>query len=224
MGTVLLSLAGVVFGSDSNDDAGAHSRIAGGHTHEKVDTLRAEKAIESLVVRIRDGESVALGVLMQSYYNPLLRFATTLVVSQDLADDIVHEVFVRLWNARARLDPQRSVRTYLFTAVRHRALDQHKHDRARRRLAERVSELQLETQVPPETEGTDDTTEGRGRLDALSNAVAALPERSRTALMLRFEQEMTHAEVGVVLGLSEKAAQQVVLRTIAKLRALFATS
>jgi RNA polymerase sigma-70 factor (ECF subfamily) len=177
---------------------------------------------DDLIARVRGGDRDAFRQVMQTHYNSLVRFAVPL--AGESAEDVVQEVFVRVWEGRARLDPLRPIRAYLFTAVRRRVLDLHKHERAQRRLLAEIERSDNDIVLIP-GEGRDmsvsgEAFEGDDRLPALAHAITALPERNRTALMLRFEQAMTHAEIGAVLGCSDKAAQQVVLRTLASLRRL----
>jgi len=180
---------------------------------------------DALVERIRTGDAAAFAELVEAHYNALVRFVASVLGDADGAEDVVQDVMHRVWERRAQLDPTRAIRTYLFTAARNHALNRSKRERARRRLidvitwdakSEDVSALAPDMELDVRAK----TGEETARFDALARAVAALPERRRAALALRFEQGMTHAEVGAVLGVSEKAAQQVVLRTIGELRRL----
>lgn len=207
---MLLRLAPYIFSGDKED------RLGRGWSHPTDSAVLAP--LDDIVERIRTGDRIAFRTLMQAHYNGLLRFATSLI--GDGAEDVVQDVFIRIWEGRDRLDPRRAIRAYLYTAVRRRVFDVQKHERAQRRLSTGVSMIGETAAESPDAElaariAADDE---EVRLAALARAIAALPERSRSALVLRFEQGMTHAEIGTVLGCSDKAAQQVVLRAIAAVR------
>jgi RNA polymerase sigma factor (sigma-70 family) len=181
---------------------------------------------DSLTARIRAGDAAAFTEIIRVHYDALVRFAASLLTVRADAEDLVQDVLARVWKGRARLDPRRAFHTYLFTSVRNSALNHRRDERtAQRYVQQHVAAIETSDSaavLPPDQQldvaaaAEDDAR----RVRALADALAGLPERTRTALLLRFEQRMTHAEVGSVLGMSEKAAQQVILRAIARLRGL----
>jgi len=174
-------------------------------------TAEEERAI---VQRVRAGDADAFRALMEGHFGRAARFAYTFVRERDAAEDIAQDVFARIWESRTNWTLQVSVRAYVLGAVRNRALDVIKHRRveARHMAAD-----------PDVRDGVDPV--GSVRLERLAElrllqiAVAELPERRRIALSLRYEHELSHAEVGAALGVSAKAAKELILRTLDALRA-----
>jgi RNA polymerase sigma-70 factor (ECF subfamily) len=153
---------------------------------------------------------------MTLYVERLTRFAFDIVGSDDSADDVVQQVFVELWERRASLNPAQ-LKPYLFRAVRNRALDDRKATIVRNRYRTNV-EIEaaagiMAAAIPnPEDHIITDTT--------IQAALNQLSERRKLAVRLRFEEEMTHAEIAQVLGISSMAAQSLVARGIADLRTI----
>ena len=91
------------------------------------------------VARIRSGDGPAFEALFYAYHAPLCAFAYRLVGVRDLAEEIVQEVFLYIWERRETWDVRTSVKSYLFTAVRNAAMSYLRHERVvRQREAETV--------------------------------------------------------------------------------------
>ena len=75
------------------------------------------------VARIRAGDGAAFEAMFRQYYEPLLRFALTYLPVRESAEDLVQDVFYRIWEHRERWAVRTTLAAYLYAAVRHRALD-----------------------------------------------------------------------------------------------------
>jgi RNA polymerase sigma-70 factor (ECF subfamily) len=170
-----------------------------------------------LVTRLRgnDLESAqdALRSLMTAYTARLVRFAAGIAESDDVAKDIVQEVFVRLWNDRSRLDPARAIATYCFTATHRKALNVRKHLAVRAKTS--VAILHATTPVVISDEDRIDAERVEAAVRA---AVAKLPERRRTIIQLRYEEGLSFAAIAEIMEISEQAAKDLAGRSIRALR------
>jgi RNA polymerase sigma-70 factor (ECF subfamily) len=155
----------------------------------------------------------ALDALINDYSDRLVRFAYGLVRSADTAEDVVQDVFVRVWNGRHALRPDQSLRAYLFTGVRRRALDVLKHASVEARHAKAV-----EASHDPILLMVDDQLDADTVAAAVRVAIGRLSERRQTALRLRYEETLPFALVAEVMGISEKAAKDLVSRAVHEVR------
>jgi RNA polymerase sigma-70 factor, ECF subfamily len=170
--------------------------------------------------RIRRGEPVAFEALFRAYYEPLVRFAVRYADSIAVSEELVQDVFARVWMDRAEWPAPRNRKAYLFTAVRNRALNA-----GRRR--------QLETDwVEAEIAGADvvrspsaaETVPPGQNPDALAHldrAVASLPERCRLVMHLRWREGMSYADIATVMGISAKGVENQLARGLRALRRAF---
>jgi RNA polymerase sigma factor (sigma-70 family) len=122
------------------------------------------------------------------------------------ADDCFQETFIAALRAYPRLRPDSNLRAWLFTIARNKAMDHH---RARRRAPLPVAEVPERPAPPDAPESLD------GDLWA---AVGALPEKQRAAVTLRFVSDLSHREIGAVLGCSDAAARRSVHEGLKRLR------
>jgi RNA polymerase sigma-70 factor (ECF subfamily) len=167
---------------------------------------------EALVARLSSGDERALEALYHALHQPLWRFAYRFVHAHDVADDLVQDAFVTLWERRAERVITRNVRNYLFGVVRHRAIDLARHDTMARAVGAGVdgTGIPLGTGVPPIS--ADQAFDEAAVQMALTAALVRLPEARRTALVLRWEHEMSYDDIAAVTGTTPAAARQLVSR------------
>jgi RNA polymerase sigma factor (sigma-70 family) len=126
------------------------------------------------------------------------------IAGPDDADDAFQETFVSALRAYPRLRPDSDLRAWVLTIARRKALDAH---RARARRAVPVAE-------PPERPGPPPADPDQ----ELWDRVRGLPERQRTAVVLRFVGDLAYARVAEVMGGTEEAARRNVHEGLRKLR------
>jgi RNA polymerase sigma-70 factor (ECF subfamily) len=174
-----------------------------------VATLSKDDA--ALVDRVRAGDLAAFRALYLQTYDALVGFGTALIRSRPDAEEVVQDVFAAVWERRAEWAPARSIAAYLFTAVRNRASKIRAHGavvvRAEQDTDDMVERASAQPPLSPHA-----AAEAEELRRAVARAVAALPERRRLALSLRFGEGMSYAEIGEVLGVSEHAATLLVAR------------
>ena len=170
-----------------------------------------------LARRIRDGDPVALEVLFRDHYGSLCRFADRYLHDRAAAEDLVQDVFTSIWAGRLRLDVKGSLRIYLFAAVRNRALNLRKHQLVERdwERDEALPEVRLLHRAPPQPDDALEHEERSGRLRA---ALEALPERCRLVMQLRWHDQLSHAEIAQVMGISVKGVERQLVRGLRALR------
>jgi RNA polymerase sigma-70 factor (ECF subfamily) len=165
-----------------------------------------------VAARIRDGDEAACEALFLAVYAPLCRFANHIVAAPDIAEELVQDVFVKLWRNRASLEVHTSLRAYLYRAVRNSALNHVE----RRRTEQRWRDFAAgEAEDPPI---------GTTRLEAeqvaaeLDRALSSLPPRCREVVELRWRHGLKHAEIAEALGISVKGVEIQLTRGLGVLR------
>ncbi len=177
----------------------------------KRDAMRTSFESDSqLADQIRKGNASAFDDLFRKYYSSLCDSVLRIVRTRDATEDIVQEVFARLWIDRVDWFPEISVRAYLNKAVRNTALNYLKH----LHVVTSWSESQTESS------GGDlfEEVANRERLAALQQAIELLPEGSRTIFLLSREEGLTYAEIADVLNISQKTVETQMGRALKALR------
>jgi RNA polymerase sigma-70 factor (ECF subfamily) len=148
--------------------------------------------------------------LYDRYAPDVYRFALYLSGDAALADDITQETFVRAWVMPGEIRGG-TVKAYLLIIARNLY-------RAERRRAAR--QVVLPDALPDHRPGPEAVAAGRQELAAVLEALQALPEVDRAALLMHAQDALPHAEIAAVLGLSVAAVKVKVHRARIKLAAL----
>lgn len=101
---------------------------------------RADKFLQG----INRQDPQAYRMLYTDYYRALVMYTLHFVERQDVAEDIVQELFVTMWNKQMVFLSFLSFKTYLYTSARNASLDYLKHQDVKKRYAEQWSRLQEE--------------------------------------------------------------------------------
>lgn len=162
--------------------------------------------------RLRDGDESVYETLFRTFSPGLCAFLTRYVGERALAEELVQDVFLALWNQRATIQLTGSVQAYLYTAARNRALNLLQRERVADRF--RVTALERMTSFDAVIHGE---AECIAALE-FSDAMAQLPARCRVVFMLQRTHGMTYAEVATCLGISVKTVETQMGRALRTLR------
>jgi RNA polymerase sigma-70 factor, ECF subfamily len=180
-------------------------------------------AVATDLVRLADSALAAfVEKLFHEHYQGLCSFVTRYLGSRAIAEEIVQELFLDLWQRLVEAHgagapfgngPQ-VTRAYLYTAARHRAIDLCRRGQVEQRYVEReVREL-----VVPERTVHDDVEDAE-LIVAARRVFAALPARCRQIFALNRQQGLTYPEIASVLGISVKTVEANMTRVLKALRA-----
>jgi RNA polymerase sigma-70 factor (ECF subfamily) len=140
-------------------------------------------------------------------------FISYRIGDRDLAEDLTQATFERALRAWSRFDPRKaSERTWLLAIARNLTIDHHRRDRSG--STEPIDEHNAPAVAGPEERFISSPE--------LIEALATLPDRDREVLGLRFGGDLTGPEIAEVLDLSLANVQQIVSRSLKKLRTLLA--
>lgn len=93
---------------------------------------------ETLLEKLRMGSIDAYTVLFHRYYKDLVLFAGTLIQDKAVCEDIVQNIFIRLWNEHNHLSISTTLKVYLISATRNGCLDHFRHLEVRKQYAESI--------------------------------------------------------------------------------------
>lgn len=160
-----------------------------------------------LVEQIRGSDQQAFRKLYEHYYTPMYRFIWRRVRNDALAEDLIQDLFLKIWNARGKLDPQKSFEAYLFRIALNLC-----NDVFRRKAVRKQTSLEA---IPFEPVDNDSVNDLKTSVWQLLNR---LPEEIRQVFVLkRFEGFRNH-EVADILKIAEKTVEGRMTRALKYLR------
>ena len=148
--------------------------------------------------------------LFKSYFQDLMRFVCSYVNDEEVAKDIVHDVFFALLRNKKRLDVSYSMKSYLFTLARNYALNYLKHLRVIAMNEREVSDL-LEN-------AGEELGVYEERLNRLNEKLAELPEKQREVLMKCFVEGRKYKDVADEMEISVNSLKTHISRGLKFLR------
>jgi RNA polymerase sigma-70 factor (ECF subfamily) len=155
--------------------------------------------------------------MFRTHYAALCSFAYPYVRSAEAAEDIVQEVFSALWAARGTMKITTSVRAYLYAAVRNRALNMRKHEAVAEEWARHEADDDVRALHPTPVQ-PDEILDRVQRESELRTALDALPERCRLVMRLRWQDQLSYAEIAEAMGISIKGVEKQLARGLQSLR------
>lgn len=172
---------------------------------------------QELAQRIRAGDEHAFEQVFREHFAALVSFAIRYVGNVAAAEELVQGLFADVWTDRLRWTIRSSIRSYLFAAVRNRALNMRRRARVERDWdeGEALSHTDALQWSPP---APDEAMELGERVARLRDAIGALPERCRLAMQLRWRDELSYVEIAEVLGISVKGVENQLGRGLKALR------
>ena len=161
-----------------------------------------------LIAGTREGDELAFQELVTRYRNPITNFVYRMLNDYDRAVDLAQETFVRVYMNVDRYQANYSFSTYIYRIASNLAISELR-QRKRRRLISIPSFFnkegdEVEMELPDErTIHPDVTMIHDERQKAIAKAIATLPEKYRTAVVLRDVEGRSYDEISEVLGLSD---------------------
>ncbi|MCS7091663.1 MAG: sigma-70 family RNA polymerase sigma factor [Verrucomicrobiota bacterium] len=169
-----------------------------------------------LMLRVQRGDRDAFAMLMDRHGPAVFNLAARTLSDAVEAEDITQAVFVQVWKSAPRYRPTAPFRTWLFTIARNLCLNELRR-RARhpaeplepsRDECDSAAQLPVDPTAPPPTEALLRTE----LEDKIEEALAALPENQRTALLLCRQGDWSYEDIAEVLGCSLSATKSLIFR------------
>lgn len=164
-----------------------------------------------LVAAMAAGDRAALGIVYDRYASLLMAVGMRVLHESRDAEDVLHEVFVEAWKQATTYDPARgSVRAWLVTRMRSRALD-------RAKSAVRTRSVALDDAPVPAAR----PERSRDDHDRLHNALDTLPTEQRQVLELGYFEGLSSSEIASLLEVPVGTVKSRVAAGLQKLRGAF---
>ena len=178
-----------------------------------------------LMLRVRDDDDAeAFEELVQRYQVRLLTILQHLTSQRDQAEDLAQEVFMRVYRARTNYAPQAKFSTWLFTIANNVANNALRSQSRRKESALPGGESgpqQLEDLAPAPSGATPTRLLANAETNEMvRQAIRALNERQRIALLLSKFEHMSYAEIAETMDLSVQAVKSLLSRARDNLRTL----
>ena len=170
-----------------------------------------EFADEILIAGIKRNDYSSYNQLFLRYYSRLCAFVYGITQSSSASEDVVQELFIRLWINRTKLEINDSVSGYLYRSSKNAALNHLRSEKSRQKSVQNfpVQELQTDDNLIEQVEFS----------AALYQCIEQLPERSREVFKMSRIDGLKQQEISDQLGISVKTIKNQIWKSLQYLKA-----
>jgi RNA polymerase sigma-70 factor (ECF subfamily) len=160
------------------------------------------ETVETLIQRCLKGDQRAWDAIVGLHWRKVFNIAYKFVGKHDEAEDLAQEIFLKIFKSLDTFDRRANFQTWLISISRNLCIDHYRSVRKERETIDR--DVDANDLSPPSADpGPVAALEQRDRVTLLRQALAALPETLRTAVVLRDIQERSYQEIADELRLPE---------------------
>jgi RNA polymerase sigma-70 factor, ECF subfamily len=159
---------------------------------------------KQLIKKIRHGSEEAYDILFDTYYQGLVFYALRYVDKTEIAEEIVQDLFVYVWEKKEELRIHTSLKSYLYMSVRNDCYDHLKHLQVEKRYEARIIREQSSNEM---TSDSDESLMESELKTHVEKAIETLPPKCRQIFELSRFEELKYKEIAKKLDLSVKTIE-----------------
>lgn len=167
----------------------------------------------ALIAGMQAHHHPAYEALYNKYAGPLFVFAAGKLHSREVAEELVHDVFIRLWEKRTQLVIQTNVAAYLFRMMRNEVLQYLRSTKNTQPFIDEMLALEVGGSA-----ASDESIALREMEAQLQTVIAGLPEKCREIYMLSRDQELSIKEIALQLDVAEQTVKNQLTKALSVLR------
>ncbi len=165
--------------------------------------LEKDKITQELLIRLKNGDMMAFDQIYDHYSHKLFSFIFKILKDEAEAEDIVQEVFLKIWESRYKLDDSKFLNSYVFTIAYNNSIDLIRKRINNSKYLEHLkysSIFQISTTTISDVEFNDLN-------EKVNKLIADLPERQNQVYLLHRERGLTYPEIAKQLGISKNTVE-----------------
>ncbi len=155
---------------------------------------------EYILRKVIQGDQIAFAELYNHYKTPAIKFCVSLVKDEEEAENMIHDVFIKIWEKRNQINPDLNFNSYLFTCLRNLAFDHfktmEKSQFLRQQYMDRMEEMH---------DGVTETEEAK--IILLRAGIDALSEKRKQILKLNVEEGKSYQEIAELMRISKNTVK-----------------
>ncbi len=166
-----------------------------------------------LLQKLSENDMSAMEVLYIRYAPQVKSFVSAILKDSADTDDIVQDIFLRIWEDRQMVCQARSFKSYLFTMTRNIVYNRLKHDKIHNKYVGFESKKSTQDEI-------EERIMTKDLLDHIKEEMDCLTDQQRIIYELNRNDDMTYKEIAEKLGISPKTVQYHISNVLAKLKKL----
>lgn len=168
---------------------------------------------KQLIVRLKNQDAEAFSILYNRYSKKLYWYALKFVKSPEIAEDIIHDIFVKLWEQSDSLHTDASIQAYLYKITRNSLLNLIKRGTVEARV---IDEIMYHAEQ--HTSNTDESVQYRETLRQTNEAIDELPPKRKQIYELSRNNGMTHRQIAMQLEITDSTVNNQLVKAIKSIK------
>ncbi len=168
------------------------------------------KITQDLLTRLKNGNMLAFDLLYEHYSHKLFSFVFKILKNEDEAEDIVQEVFVKIWESRDKLEDYKLLNSYIFTIAYNNSIDLIRKRINNSKYLEHLRNSSV-LQANPATISEAEFNDLSAQVDKL---ILNLPVRQKQVYLLHREKGLTYPEIAEHMGISKNTVENHMVKAL----------
>jgi RNA polymerase sigma-70 factor, ECF subfamily len=165
------------------------------------------------VKALREGNHSAFEQLFDSWYEPLCRYAYSILKNMDEAEDVVQKTFCKLWDQHETLDIQSSINSYLYRIVHNDSINS-----IQQQTNRKEHNLNYISTINSEVNSTIEHIESSELQKAIERALATLPPQCKRVFEMSRIEQLSYSEIAKSLNISTNTVENHISKALKLLR------
>ena len=171
----------------------------------------------SILERFKENDQSAFEQIYLEYNQKIYRFAKRYTNCIEDAEEIVQDVFIKLWDVRKTIDTECHFDHFLFAVTRNLIFDRH-----RRKISEQHFQTTVLASLEEEFESTEDEIVAEDLSRYIDKIVEQFPPKQREVFNLSRKEMLSRKEIAEKLGMAEETVKAHIHQALSKIRKLLA--
>ncbi len=167
-----------------------------------------------LLIRLKDGDIHAFDELYRLYCHRLFSFVFRILKNEADSDDIVQEVFLKIWEYRGKLGDYRLLNSLIFTIAYNNSISHLRKRITSEKYIEYLRNLSV-NDIPGDFISEIELTELNSKVE---NLISSLPDRQKQVFLLHKEKGFTYSEISEKLEISKNTVENHMVKALKYLR------
>lgn len=185
---------------------------------QKTNMIKDKEELSKLWREVSMGNQRSYALIHQKLYGSLYIYGKKIINDGDVINDLLQEMFIKLWLRKESTAPIENVKGYFFTVMRSLCIDYIKNRNAVKAKESGIEFSDLQISIEDEITHRETTLKQR---KVIEYALNRLPERQREIMRLRFYESLNCTEIGAMTGIKYQSVVNHMYRAVQTLRELY---
>jgi RNA polymerase sigma-70 factor (ECF subfamily) len=165
------------------------------------------------IADLKAGNTKVFETLFKQWYEPLCRYAYSMLHNQDEAEDIAQKTFCKLWDQREKMEIHTSIKSYLYRMVHNACLNKIKQWQIQSEHHEQIAYSSVSV-----VNHVEQAVVHKELSHQIELAIAALPERCREVFLLSRMQHLSYIQIAQKMQISPNTVETQIVKALKTLR------